>query len=390
MSGQWPPEWEDSDTGLPDEWTDSGAGLPDEGSVDAGLDPEASAVTLFLASVPSPVLPAAFEARISAAIAAEATARADGTGASGCASADAESADAESAGTGANGTESAKPGMATAGTQDAKTTVRSSPPEFVAAAAESGSATAAKHRRRRTSAASRSAAGKSRPTGSRPDGRRRRLRMPSAAVTAPLLVLLVIAGFALVISQFGSSSSSSYEGTTAGPASSSGQHSSAAEPYGRSLPQNEPNLSGGSGRFVVTESGTRYQESTLASQVRQQLDALSPSALTPAPTAASPASSGVETPASAASAPIAPPVTLAGCVSHLTDGVTPRLVDRASYDGTAAYIIAVPSRVWVVRLGCTAADPQEITSVSLTGLSGNLSALGSVKGYASSGERRMQ
>ena len=77
-------------------------------------------------------------------------------------------------------------------------------------------------------------------------------------------------------------------------------------------------------------------------------------------------------------------------MSHLTGGVTPSLVDRASYDGTPAYIIAVPSRVWVVRLGCTAADPQEITSVSLTGLSGNLSALGSVEGYASPGERRMQ
>ena len=73
MSGQWPPEWEDSDTGLPDEWTDS----------DAGLDPEASEVTLFLASVPGPVLPASFEARISAAIAAEATARANGTASAG-------------------------------------------------------------------------------------------------------------------------------------------------------------------------------------------------------------------------------------------------------------------------------------------------------------------
>ena len=68
MSGQWPPDWEDSDTGLPDEW-----------SVDAGLGPEASQVPLFLASVPTPVLPASFEARISAAIAAEASARANGT-----------------------------------------------------------------------------------------------------------------------------------------------------------------------------------------------------------------------------------------------------------------------------------------------------------------------
>ncbi len=77
-------------------------------------------------------------------------------------------------------------------------------------------------------------------------------------------------------------------------------------------------------------------------------------------------------------------------MSRLTGGVTPRLVDRATYDGTPAYIIAVPSRVWVVGLGCTAANPQEITSVSLTGLSGNLRALGSVKGYASPGERRVE
>ena len=56
MSGQWPPEWGDSDTGLPDQWTDPGGGQPDEWSVDdAALDPEASEVTLFLASVlPSP------------------------------------------------------------------------------------------------------------------------------------------------------------------------------------------------------------------------------------------------------------------------------------------------------------------------------------------------
>jgi hypothetical protein len=89
---------------------------------------------------------------------------------------------------------------------------------------------------------------------------------------------------------------------------------------------------------------------------------------------------------------VSPPVppNLKGCVSYLTKGATPSLVDRSTYGGIPAYIIAVPSRVWVVRLGCTAADPQEITSVSLTGLSGNLSALGSVEGNASPEERRMQ
>jgi len=192
MSGQWPPEWEDSDTGLPDEWTVD----------DAGLDQEATEVTLFLASVPSPVLPASFEARISAAIAAEATARANGTASDGIeststgparmASADAGSAGTEPTGTGSAVIEPVNAGIAAAETDDAETTDRSSPPEFSPAGAESGPATAAKHRRRRTSAASRSAAAKSRPAGSRPDGRRRRFRLPSPAVTGPLLVLAVI------------------------------------------------------------------------------------------------------------------------------------------------------------------------------------------------------
>jgi hypothetical protein len=363
MSGQWPPEWEDSDTGLPDEWNID----------DAELDPEASAVTLFLASVPSPVLPASFEARISAAIAAEATARANGTA---------------PAGTESAGTQSGDSGIATPETDDAETTDRSSPPEFSPAAAESGSASAAKHRRRRTSAASRSAAARSRPAGSRPGGRRRRFRMPSPAVSASLVIILFVVGFAVVASQGGPSSSSSYAGPdTSGtsaqagrPATASGHSSTKAgrdATAGPAGPQYETNTFGLAARFVVTESGTRYQGSTLTRQVREQLGAVTPSAVTPAPSApnsasASPAASASASAASSSSASSpptrAPSANLAGCVSHLTRGVTPSLVDQASYDGIPAYIIAVPSHVWVVRLGCTAADPQEITSVSLTGL----------------------
>src|ERR1700722_9903309 len=71
MSGQWPPEWEDPDDGHLD------AGLPDQRHSDAEhSDLDLSEVTSFLASVHSPALPASFEARISAAIAAEAAARA--------------------------------------------------------------------------------------------------------------------------------------------------------------------------------------------------------------------------------------------------------------------------------------------------------------------------
>jgi hypothetical protein len=191
---------------------------------------------------------------------------------------------------------------------------------------------------------------------------------------------LVIAGFAVVFSQFGGSATSS-SGPDSGAAGSpyaaasaaagagtSGAHSAeSSRGYNQSRPQFEPTQSGGNGQnadFVVTQSGTGYQGATLASQVREQL-----SAVTPGPPAAS--STLPSTPASASAsgpAQVAPSAQLAGCVSGLTGGVTPRLVDRASYDGTPAYIVAVSSRVWVVRLGCTAADPQEITSVSLTGL----------------------
>jgi hypothetical protein len=378
MSGQWPPEWEDSDTGLPDDWT----------ADDAGQDPEASEVTSFLVSVPSPVLPAAFEARIGAAIAAEATARAYGTAQARTGSADAGGADS--------------------GAGDAETTDRSSSPEFSLAAAASGSATTARHRRRRTAGASR-AARKSGPTGSRPHGRRRRFRMPSPAVTASLLIVLIIAGFGVVVSPF--SGGPTYSGTTAasgtaGSSSGSGpssQHSGFASRDGASVPQYETGRPGKNGQqvnFAVTESGIRYQGSTLARQVRDQV-ALSQGAVLPpaspvpnsatATAAASASAAASATSSASAAAPVgkAPSQRLTGCVSRVTDGVTPTLVDQASYQGTPAYIIAVPSRVWVVRLGCTAADPQEITSVSLTGLSGNLRALGSVEGYASPGERRM-
>jgi hypothetical protein len=101
-----------------------------------------------------------------------------------------------------------------------------------------------------------------------------------------------------------------------------------------------------------------------------------PSAVSPAesssPDASNPAvpSPASSRPAASGTGSLVPSAALAGCVSHLTGGVPPTLVDRASYDGSPAYVIAVPSRAWVVGLGCTAADPHLIASVSLAGLSG--------------------
>src|ERR1700748_2662629 len=66
MSGHWPPEWEDQEEEFPEE----AAQLP------ADTETRLSEVTAYLASLPVAALPANVEARISAALAAEAAARA--------------------------------------------------------------------------------------------------------------------------------------------------------------------------------------------------------------------------------------------------------------------------------------------------------------------------
>ena len=68
MSGHWPPEWEDPEEEFPE-----GAG-----QLDAEAEARLSEVAAYLASVPVPAMPDAVEARISAALAAEAATRAEG------------------------------------------------------------------------------------------------------------------------------------------------------------------------------------------------------------------------------------------------------------------------------------------------------------------------
>ncbi len=202
-------------------------------------------------------------------------------------------------------------------------------------------------------------------------------------MTATLVVFLFIAGFVVLITKISggsNTSSGSYsfgtpaQGTAQAASGASGAH--AAGGNDRTFPY-EGNVSQAAGQFAVLESGTQYHQATLARQVREQLSALvtpaaeSPTALTPnssSPTA-EPASSSSASAASSASAPAktALGTRLAGCVLHLTNGKPPRLVDEATYDGVAAYIIATSSRVWVVRPGCTATDPQLIVQVPLTG-----------------------
>ena len=354
MSGQLPPEWEDPDDGHPD------AGPPDREHPDARYsDHDLSEVTSLLASVRSPALPASFEARISAAIAAEAAARATTE----------PRAAAEPAG----------PLTAAAGADDAKDRVRSADPgEFSPAATAGGPSAPAARRPRRGARTSRSA---SRPGTPRPDGRRRRLRMPSLQAASWVLVsCLVLSGFGFLVTRgSGSSASSSY-------AASAPSSPSASAPAAGSVPQpaagraseeqpgnanTEPSATAPTG-FLVYSTGTAYERSTLASQVRGQLGShdfgsRGPAAPGNSASATAPAAAASSAGSTSGVGGSTPSPGLTGCVSKVTGGAAPSLVDRASYDGIPAYIIAVPTRVWVVRLGCTAADTQLIAAVPLEG-----------------------
>ena len=118
-------------------------------------------------------------------------------------------------------------------------------------------------------------------------------------------------------------------------------------------------------QFVVTATGTKYQATTLATQVRARLSQTSNGASNvpgPSGTSSVPAAAASKTAAGVAHAPT---TALRACVLHLTGGQPPQLVDRATYQGDPAYVIATSSRVWVVGLGCTAANAELITSVAL-------------------------
>jgi hypothetical protein len=137
--------------------------------------------------------------------------------------------------------------------------------------------------------------------------------------------------------------------------------------------------------FMVTDTDTRYQKTTLRTQVQDRLAA---QMTVPAIQAVPPASAS-QPPYVRASAPVSTPATgpgstpgippdasmarpsrsLVGCVMHLTRDVRPEFVDRAMYQSEPVYVIAIPDEAWVVGIGCTATRPSLITSVQLTATS---------------------
>jgi hypothetical protein len=118
-------------------------------------------------------------------------------------------------------------------------------------------------------------------------------------------------------------------------------------------------------RFLVVDSGTKYQQATLAAQVATELarngTGSGPSS---GPSAVPSQSASSQAAGSTAGSPPSPG--LVGCVVHLTGNAAPQLVDRATYQGKAVYVIADGGRVWVVGRGCTAGNPEQIAKAALS------------------------
>ena len=185
-----------------------------------------------------------------------------------------------------------------------------------------------------------------RPGGGRSGPGNRWLR-PAVLASAAAACLVLFGGVYGIAHLSSGSSSSSAASSAAGSAAAGSESSPLA---GAQAPGThtrlEPADSGQAAAFAVTASGTNYQSATLAQQVRAQL-------ARPAKTAALPA------------AEAAPSAQLSACVLHLTGQMRPSLVDRATYQGKPAYVIAVTNWAWVVGTGCTASNPELIASVGL-------------------------
>jgi hypothetical protein len=254
--------------------------------------------------------------------------------------------------------------------------------EALAFAEEAGPAGPADGARTLDTSRPRPRAGRHRGGGPGQDGTgpRRRFRVRPSTAAGSLVAILLVAGLGFGLSRAtpSSSSSSAASGAVAVPAagevpspasssaaaggsgaagSSAGGFSTAGPKAGQTeaVPEPEQTVSP---FFAVTVSGTSYEEPTLAAQVRGKL----------APSGGKNTFAGTfPAPTTNPRTSVTPSAALRGCVLHFTNGAAPRLVDRATYDGQPAYVIASSTQVWVVGLGCTAAKPELITQVPLAG-----------------------
>jgi len=203
------------------------------------------------------------------------------------------------------------------------------------------------------------------------------LAAEAAARQAGPAACLLLVGFGYLLSQTSSSSSSSSVASgAAASASGSVNNPEAAGPVSGSAgkAKSPADLVPREGllptRFLVVESGTKYEQATLVIQVGTALARNATSGGTSVgsgavPSQAAPSSSASSAAAAGGAGGSPPSRALIGCVSHFMGNATPRLVDQATYQGQAVYVIADAHRVWVVGRGCTAGNPELITTASL-------------------------
>ena len=292
----------------------------------AEVDAQLAAVTAILASTPVPPMPASLAARLDAALAAEVAGLAD-AGAPGRADPAAGTAPGPQARAAQAGTTTPRGG--TASPEGTGPPGGTAPPD----------GTAARH-----------GTGPGRRAGRPRAGPRLALRL--AAVTAAV-VLVAGGGYAVtrVISAGGIKGEASSSGTAASPALPGGQPPSA--PSARAAPGAAAETA-----LPVITSGTSYQPGQLKAQVSAVLKR-------------HPAPAKARGELGSGTGPQAAFPDLAACVSHLSGGRQPMLIDIARYGNRPAAVIVVPAagsptvQVWVVGPGCSGQGGDVIAQTSL-------------------------
>jgi hypothetical protein len=200
-------------------------------------------------------------------------------------------------------------------------------------------------------------------------GPRRRRNFRPAMAFASAAACLLLVGFGYLLSRTSSSSSSSgamseASARAAAPVTSPEAGAQAPVSGGKAKSPADMELPA---RFVVVESGTKYEQAKLAAQVATELARNDTGGGASAGSGAVPSQASASGPVSAAGGTGGSPPSrgLAGCVSHLT--AAPRLVDQATYQGKAVYVIADAHHAWVVGRGCTADNTDVIAKVTLPG-----------------------
>ena len=282
----------------------------------AEVDGQLAAVTAVLAAAPAPPLPASVAARLDAALAAEIARSAAPAGA----------------------TVYAAPGGAA--------------PSHAAGDAAPGGAAPGGTPGRRTSRRGRAARG-----GHAAD--QRGVPWLSLRLVAATAAVVLLGGGGYVVSRVLAGASA---GVPASPASAAAPHGAMSRRSPAGLAP-APALGTASGvlRFPVIASGTRYRPGQLRAQVAATLRRYPAPGGQPSHQFGSPQYSSASFPH------------LAACVSRITGGRQPRLIDIAHYGTRPAAVIVLPVtgspmvRVWVVGPGCPAGGGDVIARLTMPG-----------------------